>query len=96
MSKEDRLDYLQGAMNHAMVITGVNLIDEKPTKWKIQNSWGEEKGEKGYYFMSQSWFLEHTYQAVVHQKYLTKEELAAYNQKPVVLKPWDPIGSLAK
>ena len=46
LSKEARLDYLQGAMNHAMVITGVNLDDQKPTKWKIENSWGTDRGSK--------------------------------------------------
>lgn len=95
MTKAERLDYLGGTMNHAMIITGVNLDEEEPTKWKIANSWGEEPGQKGYYLMSQSWFLQHTYQAVVHKKYLTKEELASYNSKPIVLKPWDPMGSLA-
>ena len=96
MNKEARLDYLQGAMNHAMVITGVNLEDGKPTKWKIENSWGEDKASKGYYLMRNTWFSEHVYQGVVHKKYLTKSELDTYNSQPIVLKPWDPMGSLAK
>lgn len=96
MSKEDRLNYVQGQMNHAMVITGVNLDNKIPTKWKIENSWGEERGQKGYYLMTHSWFNEHTYQAVIHKKYLTKEEYNNYLKEPTLLKPWDPMGSLAK
>lgn len=95
LSKEDRLDYLQGSMNHAMVITGVNLMDDAPTKWKIQNSWGSERGHKGYYLMSQTWFNEHTYQAVIHKNLLNDKEREALLQNPVILKPWDPMGSLA-
>ncbi|MCU0104673.1 C1 family peptidase [Acholeplasma vituli] len=96
MTKAQKLDYLQGAMNHAMVITGVNLIDGQANKWKIENSWGSEKGQKGYYLMSGTWFDENTYQAVIHKKYLTDIELKAYESEPIVLKPWDPMGSLAK
>ncbi len=96
MTKDQKLDYLQGAMNHAMVITGVNLENDLPTKWKIENSWGNERGLKGYYLMSGAWFDENTYQAVVHKKYLTEAELNAYQAEPVILKPWDPMGSLAK
>lgn len=95
MTKEERLDYVSGAMNHAMVITGVNLIGDEPTKWRIENSWGVERGNKGYYLMSQTWFLEHTYQAVIHKKHLTEAELKSYHQTPIILKPWDPMGSLA-
>ncbi len=95
MSKENRLNYVQGAMNHAMIITGVNLKDEQPNKWKIANSWGDDKGSKGYYLISQSWFLEHVYQVIINKKHLTESELKAYNSKPTVLKPWDPMGSLA-
>lgn len=96
MSKKDRLDYLQGQMNHAMIITGVNLEDNRPTKWKIANSWGDDKGKKGYYFMSQTWFLEHVYQAVINKKYLNEIEREVIKKTPILLKPWDPMGSLAK
>ncbi len=96
MTKEQKLDYLQGAMNHAMVITGVNLENDVATKWKIENSWGNERGLKGYYLMSGTWFDENTYQAVIHQKYLNEAELKAYKAEPILLKPWDPMGSLAK
>lgn len=96
MTKEQKLDYLQGAMNHAMVITGVNLENEISTKWKIENSWGNDRGLKGYYLMSGTWFDENTYQAVIHQKYLNEAELKAYKASPIILKPWDPMGSLAK
>ena len=97
MEKGESLDFRSSAMNHAMCITGVSFDDKGvPTKWKIENSWGDDRGYKGYFIMSASWFDQYTYQAVVNKKYLTKEELAAYNAEPIELKPWDPMGSLAK
>lgn len=96
MSKEDELDYSQGAMNHAMVITAVNLDDGKPNRWKIENSWGDKNGEKGYFLASDSWFDRYVYQAVIHRKYMCQEYLDAWEEEPIVLKPWDPMGSLAK
>ena len=96
MDKGESLDFRSSAMNHAMCITGVGFDKNGvPSKWKIENSWGDDRGYKGYFIMSASWFDQYTYQAVVNKKYLTKEELAAYEADPVVLKPWDPMGSLA-
>ena len=83
-------------MNHAMVIAGVNLDAQgKPDRWKIENSWGDEAGKKGYFVMSDKWFDAYTYQAVVHKKYLSRELLEALDGEPVELAPWDPMGSLA-
>ncbi len=94
ISKSNALDYGFSAMNHAMVITGVNLDDGKPNRWKIENSWGDKSGEKGYYICSDSWFDKFVYQAAVEKEYLG--ELAKYTEeKPVVLEPWDPMGTLA-
>lgn len=95
MTKEDELDYAMSSMNHAMVITGVNLDDQKPNRFKIENSWGDKNGNKGYYLMTDSWFDRYVYQAVIHKNYLTKEQSEAWDQKPITLKPWDPMGSLA-
>ena len=95
MDKGEALDYRASAMNHAMCITGVALKNGKATKWKIENSWGTDRAVAGYYRMSASWFDRFTYQAVVDKKYLSEEELKAYNAKPIELKPWDPMGSLA-
>ena len=96
MEKGDSLDYRSSAMNHAMCITGVSIRNNVPTKWKIENSWGTDRGQGGYYIMSASWFDQFTYQAVINKKYLTAEELAQYEAEPIELKPWDPMGSLAK
>ena len=82
-------------MNHAMVFGGVNLDNNQPTKWKIENSWGDEAGVKGYFVASDSWFDRFVYQAVVHQKYLTKAMQECLKEKSIVLNPWDPMGSLA-
>ena len=95
MTKEEMLDNRQAAMNHAMVITGVNLDGEQSTKWKIENSWGPDKANKGYYVMSDSWFDLYVFQAVVNKKYLTKEQLEALESDPIELNPWDPMGTLA-
>ena len=90
------LDYRHSAMNHAMVITGVDLDEKgKAKRWKIENSWGDQTGSKGYFVMSASWFDRFVYQAVVKTKYLTKEQATAAKKVPIHLNPWDPMGTLA-
>ena len=95
MTKAERLDYGESLMTHAMVLTGVDLIDGQAKKWKVENSWGEKVGEKGFFVMSDEWMDEYTYQIVVHKEFLTPEQLAAFEAEPTVLAPWDPMGALA-
>lgn len=97
MTKAERLDYGQSLMTHAMVFQGVNLDENgQPNRWRVENSWGKDAGREGYYVMTDRWFNEYLYQVVVHKKYLTAEQLAAYESQPIALEPWDPMGSLAK
>ena len=78
-----------------MVFTGVNIYGDHPNRWKVENSWGEDRGEKGFFIMSDTWFDEFVYQVVIHKNFLTDEQVKQYAQEPIVLPPWDPIGALA-
>lgn len=96
LNKAERLNYGHSLMTHAMVFLGVNLDSEgKPNRWRVENSWGKEPGKDGYYVMSDDWFSEYTYQVVVHKKYLSGEALKQLETEPILLEPWDPMGSLA-
>jgi bleomycin hydrolase len=83
-------------MNHAMVLTGVNVDDDGvPVRWRVENSWGDKGGDKGYMMMTDAWFDEYMYEVTVNKEYLTSELLAVLETEPVVLPPWDPMGALA-
>jgi bleomycin hydrolase len=95
MGKADRLRYGQSLMTHAMVFTGYHEVDGNITKWRVENSWGKQKGvdeDDGYYTMSDEWFSEYLYQIIVPQS-----ELSDFNLEMEVteLPPWDPMGALA-
>ena len=94
--KASRLDYSESLMTHAMVLTGVDLdAAGNSLKWKVENSWGEKVGKKGYFIASDAWMDEYTFQIVVRKEFLTDAELTAYEAEPGVLLPWDPMGALA-
>ncbi|MEG2858431.1 MAG: C1 family peptidase [Clostridia bacterium] len=96
MDKAARLNSCESVLTHAMVFLGVNLTsDGRPNRWKVENSWSKERGQDGYYVMTDAWFDEYTYQVVVNKKYLTPAQLDAFAQEPIALEPWDPFGSLA-
>ena len=95
--KAGRLDYSESLMTHAMVLTGVDLDEDgRSKKWKVENSWGDKVGNKGYFVASDTWMDQYTYQIVVRKEFLSAEELVAYEAEPIVLAPWDPMGALAK
>lgn len=67
----------------------------KPVKWRIENSWGEDTGDKGYLCMTDEWFDEFTYQVVIRKEDLDEDILKILKQEPQTLPPWDPMGALA-
>lgn len=96
MDKAERLDFGESVMTHAMVIEGVKLgEDGSPELWKIENSWGKDHGRNGFDTLSDAWFDEYVYQVVVDRKYLSEDQRAALDSEPIVLEPWDPMGTLA-
>jgi len=93
MSKAERIKVGSSAMTHAMVLTGVDLDAEgKPTKWRVENSWGSEAGKGGYFLMTDGWFDEYVYQVVCGFEDAPRELVEVFKAgKPVVLKAWDPM-----
>lgn len=96
LDKAERVRLGLSQMNHAMLLTAVNIVDGKPTKWRVMNSWGEDVGDKGYMTMSDEWFDEYVYQVVTAPKYVDKKYTDIWKSKDYkVLPRWDPYGSLA-
>ncbi len=95
LNKAERLIYHQSSMNHAMLFTGVDMVDGRPRRWRVENSWSEGRGKKGFFIMNDSWFDEYMYEIAARKSYLSKELQKALELDPIVLPPWDPMGSLA-
>jgi bleomycin hydrolase len=46
--------------------------------------------------MNDNWFDEHMFEIAAPRDYLSPELTRALDLEPVVLPPWDPMGSLAR
>ena len=79
-----------------MLFTGVDVVDGQPRRWRVENSWGDENGKKGFFVMNDSWFGEYMFEIAARKSYLPPELQEALEMEPIVLPPWDPMGSLAR
>jgi bleomycin hydrolase len=96
LEKAERLLYGHSLMTHAMLFTGVDMVEGKPRRWRVENSWGDEGGRKGFYAMNDSWFDQYMLEIAAHKDRLPAELQAAFEADPIVLPAWDPMGSLAR
>lgn len=92
MDKAERIQTFDSGSTHAMTLKAVDLDkDGKPTKWKVENSWGEKTGVQGHIIMSDAWFDAYTFRLVVNKKYVPARLLELLKKKPVQLPAWDPM-----
>lgn len=90
LPKKERLEYRDSFATHAMILVGVNLPDGKnPDRWKIENSWGKENGDNGYFVCSDKYFDEFVYEAIINKKHLPKEKFALLEFDPVEINAWE-------
>ena len=96
LNKSERLLHHQTLMTHAMLFTGVDMVDGVPRRWRVENSWGCDNGRKGFYAMNDSWFDEYMFEIAAPRSIIKEELLGAFDEEPTLLPAWDPMGSLAK
>lgn len=91
LSKEEALNLYDINMHHVMTFTGVNLIDNKPQRWKIEDSYGDKEKVNGYYIMNDNFFNEFVFSVVIDKKYLSQEQLQLLEQEPIEYEIEDPF-----
>jgi bleomycin hydrolase len=95
LDKAERLRYGETEMTHAMLFTGVDILDGAARKWRVENSWGADKGRDGFYTMNDSWFDEYVFEIAARRSALPEALQQALDTTPIVLPAWDPMGALA-
>ena len=91
MDKKQRVQTHASGSSHAMTLIAVDIVDGKPVKWMVENSWGPASGYKGCLIMTDEWFNEYMFRLVVEKKYVPADILEMLDQTPVQLPAWDPM-----
>ena len=83
LSKEEALNLYDISMHHIMSFTGVNLVNGKPQRWKVEDSYGDKEKVNGYYIMNDNFFNEFVLSVVIDKKYLSENQLKLLEQEPI-------------
>lgn len=91
INKKERIQYRVSNANHAMVFVGADTTNGQVLKWRVENSWGTDKGNKGYWTMYDNWFDKYVFTVIIEKKYITKEDLKLMDREPKRIPAWDPL-----
>ena len=91
LTKKESLDLHDIEMHHAMTFCGVHLVENKPIRWKVEDSYGDKEKENGYYIMNDNFFNEFVLNVIIDKKYLSKEQLELLAQEPIEIEVDEPF-----
>ena len=90
MNKKERILSFDSGSTHGMALIGIDTsASGQPTKWLLENTWGEDAGNNGLFTMTDDWFDEYMFRIVIHKQFLPEKVLKILKQKPIKLPPWD-------
>eukprot|EP01083_Nonionella_stella_P112105 329371_1 len=91
MNKKENLEYGASCNSHSMVIVGLDEVNDNVRRWKVENSWSEKRGNKGFVVMTDSWFDKYVYQVLIEKDKLSKDIVNVLETEPIPLPRWDPF-----
>ncbi len=91
MTKAERMSMREIGPTHAMALVGVDLVDGEPRRWRVENSWGDEVGRKGFFTMDDSWFDDYVFRVIVAPERLSEAARVEWAAEPIVLPEWDAL-----
>lgn len=91
LTKEEALNIHHMYPHHAMVFTGVNLIDNNPQRWKLEDSYGTSEKINGYYIMNDNYFEDFVFSIIINKRYLSEKQLKALEQEVVKIDVEEPF-----
>ena len=83
LTKEEALNLSDIHLEHAMTFCGVNIVEGKSERWKVEDSYGNKDRFNGYYIMNDNYFDEFVLNVIIDKKYLSQEQLQLLEQEPV-------------
>lgn len=96
LTKAEKLQTRDISPVHAMAFVGAESENGRPLKWRVENSWGGEVGDKGYWTMHDDWFENYVLVIIVHKKHLGEADRRLLDLEPVILPSWDPLAACLK
>lgn len=91
LTKKESLDLHDIEMHHAMTFCGVHLLENKPVRWKIEDSYGDKEKVNGYYIMNDNFFNEFVLNVIINKKYLSTEQLELLKQDAIEFEVEEPF-----
>ncbi|MBN1911572.1 MAG: C1 family peptidase [Pirellulales bacterium] len=95
LSKKDQFVTRDEAVNHMMLFVGIDMDGDakkgKPAKWLVENSWGADRGDKGYWTLYDEWFSKHVHSIIIKKAYVPNNILREFRKPAVDLPPWTPM-----
>ena len=92
MDKAQRIATFDSGSTHAMTLTAVDLDKSgRAVKWKVENSWGADWGQKGCLVMTDRWLREYMFRLVVNKRYAPEKVRQAAALPPTMVMPEDPL-----
>lgn len=86
LNKELAMKLNETELHHWMTFTGVYLEEEKPIRWKVEDSYGDKEKVNGYYVMNDNYFDDFVITIIVDKKYLNEKQYKLWEQKAKLVK----------
>lgn len=83
LSKKELLESKESFAAHAMVFSGVHIENNKPVRWKVEDTRSTSRNYKGSYVMNDNFFDNYVYAVYIHKKYLNTKQIEAYNSDAI-------------
>ena len=93
MEKGEMFELREAYLTHAMTLQGYSRgSNGRPSAWRVENSWGKESCDQGYFTITEDWWRLYSGEVVVRRCFVDEKTLELWDSgKAQMTEPWGVI-----